>query len=574
MDWQKLLFGLDPKKAPAQDGRDRLRFFIQDLLRILAVVLILFVVFQVFQGLRADFSLKSAKRSAESGHWQAAFSEAIQSMELDPNLEAARIVVEAAYHLENSAVVRRAPQLFRLKGATLDDRILALSALVDLKHYKVAKTLSDELSSQERQSSEILLQLTRIALDSGDISEAIQLANQGQGERSPEVSLLLAKWYPLSNYEEFYPAFEKEFLEIVGSEDFAFALHGLDLLVSLKEPWRQKGLTEQVIKRFDGLEGLSPIQEMHLEWLKVEIDQQDFDTMLSRLMERYSATHLSSLLKWLAGLDRNEEILKLTNDVETQKDKELLAQRLLALVEAERWDELGKVIEDPPVVIVDPLLFAIQAGVDSSQGDRDLAAISWKKAMRGAQLETEHNWFVQISRIAQKVANRDMEMEALVESITHPKGVFPSTEVLTRLFEWFAQRDDLNGLLEMSKTLVRLRPSDPVLMSHEIYLRALNDRSLSQDAAVLDRLSRIMPNDGVLQRRLAFVHWRLQQYDQSLDVLERLVEAQPQESFNLALLARVLFEMGEEREAREVDRRVDRAQLDPQERAVLRFPAL
>lgn len=572
MNWEKLLFGFDPKKRPATTPKERLIVLSVDLLRILILILIVFTLYQFYQGREAKVHLEKATHYAQAGEWKKALSEANQSLARDSTLEASRMVVKAAHRVQSSELVRRARQLFRFKGATLQDRALALAVLLDARQLESVRALASELSEQEREAPEVRFQLARAALDSGDVNEAVRIANQQVDQKVPEIALLLAMWYPRTGLQEFYPDFEERLLEVINDENQVLALRGFDYLTSLRPPWRQQKVMEAAISRFEDLKSLQPTQVMQLEWLKTEVGQQEVESTVAQMVDQFQESHLSELVTWLANCSRNEEILDLTSKPEAQRIEGLFIQRLNALEQTKKWDELRQATENPPVALAAALKSAIQALVEASLGHRAQADTSWRDAMREAEGDQKTNWFFQISRLAQRAGNRGMEMEALVKSITHPVSLAPSTDALTPLFEWLVEKDDEKTLLEVSEILLRREPNHPVLINNYVYLKALYDKAYAQDAELLQRLVKVMPPSGVLLRSLAFVQLRLKDYEKALEALESLPEGEKATNSTFAIRARVLFEMGEVGKAQEVSKKVDWSQLTNQERLALELP--
>lgn len=522
---------------------------------------------------RAGSHLEEAKQLEESEQWVSSFQQATESMRLKPSLEAIRLIVRTGRIVGDRQILKRSLQLFQFDGATLDDRVLALRISLDLKALNAANILVGELTPEELKEPLIRFQLVRGALMSGNLKQALAIADQEAGQNDPVIDLMLAVNLARTGIEATKPEIDKRLRNVIQSKDATLSIGGFELLVSLNPSWVQKSLLEAAIERFDGDENLKPIHELHLEYLKTSVGRQDLEATVSKAIEDYRETHLKDLVVWLAKIGRFEEILEVTTEEEVQKDAKVFELRLTALEITKDWAELRSALEEPPVTVPEPLLLALQALVDSKQGEMLPAQSKWKMSMVKAWDDTERNWFYQLSQVAARAENKDMQMEMLVRAITRKDGIPPRTDVLSPLFKWLVEMKDEKRLLDVSEQLLRREPNHPLLANNFLYLKALYRKPESKDAEIMKEIVKTYPDKIQFRNSLAMVQLMLEDYQTALDTLEVKSEENTK-SIDLvrAMKAHGLFGLGQQKEARTLAEAVDWSKLMSQEAEVLKLP--
>lgn len=525
---------------------------------------------------RADSHLEEARELVESKQWQNVFLHANESMKLKPSLEAARLIVRSAREaraFNNRQFLLRAIQLFRFDGATLEDRVLALQFSLDCKDLEATNGLIRELSPEELTEPPVRFQLVRGALLSGNYAQAVAIANQLTGQDDPAIDLMLAIHLARSGIEGTKAEINKRLRSVIQSDDPTLSLGGFELLISLRPSWVQASLVKEAIERFDGDENLGPLRELHLEHLKAKVGQQDLDATVAKAIENYREEHLTPLTDWLAKIGRFPEILEITADEEDQKAPNVFAIRLSALEATGDWEGLKAALAEPPVTIPEPLHLALQALIDSKQGDMLAAEAKWKLALSKAQSDEEKNWFYQLSQVAARAGNRDVQMEMLVRAIIRKDGIPPSVDVLNPLFEWLVEMEDEERLLDVTGQLLRREPRHPVLINNYLYLKALYRGAEPKDAEILAELVKTYPDKTGFRHTLAFLRLMLDEYQTALEVLNAIPEGEEQATdSSLAVRAHALYGLGQKEEARALAETVQWSNLNARQRMVLQLP--
>lgn len=528
---------------------------------------------QMIRSWRAESHLAEAKSLAEAGSWENVFGQADESMSLEPSLEAAQLVAEAAYQTRHPEVLRKAFQLFQFEGATLENRTWAVKVALDLRALRVANAMLAALTPEELKDPEIRLQLVRGSLMTGNFGQAKAIANEEGVVGDERIELLLAMGLAQSGLDGAEPETNERLRKVIRSEDPNLSIKGLELLVSLSPAWLEASLAEEALELFEDQSKLTPFHCLQLEALKVRMKRQELDETVSGAISKYRESDLQVLLSWLTQLQQYSEVVKLTDDPEVQKDGIIFSLRLAALERVQAWETLASSLEEPPVSVPEPYRLALQSLVEKFREKYNQSTYKWKMALVAAQSDPEQNWFYQLSNIAGRAGNRDEQMEALFRAVTHEKGVPPKTEALIPLFQWLAEKNEEKKLLAVSERLLEREPNHPVLLNNFLYLKALYRSADPQDVGVLTKLVEAYPDNKSFHRSLAFVQLMLQESEKALTTLENLGEQEdaPDHSTR-AIRARALFSLGKEQEGREIANTIDWEQLNPQQQKVLKLP--
>ncbi len=528
---------------------------------------------QMIRSWRAESHLAEAKSLAEAGSWENVFGQADESMSLEPSLEAAQLVAEAAYQTRHPEVLRKAFQLFQFEGATLENRTWAVKVALDLRALRVANAMLAALTPEELKDPEIRLQLVRGSLMTGNFGQAKAIANEEGVVGDERIDLLLAMGLAQSGLDGAEPETNERLRKVIRSEDPNLSIKGLELLVSLSPAWLEASLAEEALELFEDQSKLTPFHCLQLEALKVRMKRQELDETVSGAISKYRESDLQVLLSWLTQLQQYSEVVKLTDDPEVQKDGIIFSLRLAALERVQAWETLASSLEEPPVSVPEPYRLALQSLVEKFREKYNQSTYKWKMALVAAQSDPEQNWFYQLSNIAGRAGNRDEQMEALFRAVTHEKGVPPKTKALIPLFQWLAEKNEEKKLLAVSERLLEREPNHPVLLNNFLYLKALYRSADPQDVGVLTKLVEAYPDNKSFHRSLAFVQLMLQESEKALTTLENLGEQEdaPDHSTR-AIRARALFSLGKEQEGREIANTIDWEQLNPQQQKVLKLP--
>lgn len=528
---------------------------------------------QMIRSWRAESHLAEAKSLAEAGSWENVFGQADESMSLEPSLEAAQLVAEAAYQTRHPEVLRKAFQLFQFEGATLENRTWAVKVALDLRALRVANAMLAALTPEELKDPEIRLQLVRGSLMTGNFGQAKAIANEEGVVGDERIELLLAMGLAQSGLDGAEPETNERLRKVIRSEDPNLSIKGLELLVSLSPAWLEASLAEEALELFEDQSKLTPFHCLQLEALKVRMKRQELDETVSGAISKYRESDLQVLLSWLTQLQQYSEVVKLTDDPEVQKDGIIFSLRLAALERVQAWETLASSLEEPPVSVPEPYRLALQSLVEKFREKYNQSTYKWKMALVAAQSDPEQNWFYQLSNIAGRAGNRDEQMEALFRAVTHEKGVPPKTKALIPLFQWLAEKNEEKKLLAVSERLLEREPNHPVLLNNFLYLKALYRSADPQDVGVLTKLVEAYPDNKSFHRSLAFVQLMLQESEKALTTLENLGEQEdaPDHSTR-AIRARALFSLGKEQEGREIANTIDWEQLNPQQQKVLKLP--
>ncbi|MDB2639311.1 hypothetical protein N9Y63_00475 [Akkermansiaceae bacterium] len=534
------------------------------------------VAYFLWKNLRAKSYLEEARNLAESENWVGAFVESSKSLQSDPSLESARLVVKAARIIRSRDVYPRAVQLFEFQGATVEDRHLALEALLDFRELEIARKLADELTPQELKNGDIRYQLVRVALLAGNYLEAIKIADAEIVENQTEIDLLLAIHLAESGIQEVRRETDRRLHNVMSSNCFPLALRGFELLISIDPSYLPEDLMEQALARFEGSKELGPFNELHLESLKVQAGQQEWEVAISRAMQKFRDQSPIVLANWLAKFERYDELLKITCDSTFQEDERIFPLRLLALEKSKKWDELLNALEAPTVEFPEPLKLAlVELAKDFQDGSRSKKnQTGWNMVLLKAESDLKRNWFHHISEIASRAGNREVQMDALARAVLHSNSFSPKTEAIAPLFDWLLGNDDKDRLLKISRLLFKNHPSHPIILERHIYLKALYEKVVPSDINNLKKMIKAYPDSLVLQRSLAFLQLKLDQPQEALDTLYALPWRAGTDNLTLAIRARVLFLINQEDTARKLAEEVDWSKLNAQEKVILGLPSL
>jgi len=526
----------------------------------------------VWGNLKAKSHLEEARALVQSEDWVGAFFEASKAQQSDPSLEGARLVLEAAQIIRSPDVTPRSIELFEYEGANQEDRRTALKALVDFRQVAATNLVINQLTPEELKNPQNHFEIFRSALFAGDYTQAIKVANEQIEGKNPEIDLMLANGLAQSGLKSFKPELNRRLRSVIQSEDRELALRGLDLLVLLKLTWVERTLAEEAISKFGVQEELKPLLKLHLESLKAQLGQQDLEESISKAIEDFREDHLGALVVWLDRLGRYQKLLELTSDAEVQKDEVIFLLRLSALENEKQWEELQGLLEEPPVDFPEPLRLARLAMASVFLEKPEEAKIHWDLALVKASEDKRRNWFYQISQIAGRAQNQDVEMEALTRAIIRPYGMTPPSHLLEALYQWLGDRHDEERILKVSSLLLERLPSQPIILSQFFYQKALYQTADLTDLEPLKNLVELYPENIAFLRSLAFVQLQLGQSQNAFDTLSAIRDIGSPDDLVKALRARSLFDIGYEQGARDLSRRVNWSELTPRERQVLRLP--
>jgi hypothetical protein len=520
-------------------------------------------------------NLKAAQAAASEKDWGEARNLA-RSVLLarSTDLAAFRVWFRAISEMEEPRAYLAAMQLFTHPTATPDDRMEAFRVMSTQGPQALAFGAFASLPPEVREGAEARASLSEVLILRGPegIVFAEKMLREATGlERSPRARLALVRVLCASRDPNRVREARDLFVQLTKENLEAEALEALRIL----------GETPGGLASGEPLPPLVPWVEQqtsatsldHLLALHPTMGEapEQKEKIFAAAVERFRNSDPAVLGDWLV---RHEQFALAADALEdiARDHPEAFVSRVHALLRLKKYEEVNRLLGDPPATTKALKLELIRVAVAREQGDRTAETMAWNGAMTQAALDTSKNHFLEVARFAKLYKVSRVEEDAWVAAIRVGWGRLPVYRDVRPLLASLARQNRTFDMLAVTRSLMRYENLNPELHSNFLYLGVLHEVinpgvALGQMQALIDQHPE-MPELYSAAGIAALLDGRPEKLLGWLEQLDRIKKLPPM--MRWALEGTALVINGQPDEGRKLLEKVNFEQFLDQENAIFR----
>lgn len=529
-----------------------------------------------YKNMRAGSMVKEARRMAENGQIVNAVMKAQEAYQKAPeSIDAIRLLFEYFTAMKRDTALYFYDKLREKEVLTPADEQLHVRALMNLGKPKEASQALEKLMRVE-QPSEALM----------------KLAEDVWGQREQNNALLNV----LRSYTDSHPDDKESALRLakvqISSSNPSEVGQGMELLWKLADQDDAIGL--QTIEFINSLPSLTPAGISRLinrlkthpkagDWHYVTALKREVELAPERKKEivmdavaKYrdkKRDQLLPLVRWLVEQGEFLQVLSVLPESEAKTHQGLLENYLNALTMLQRFDDLGRLVNDPKVAeVLDPTtiaMFRAHLAYVTKQPAEELRSklIAAKDA---AEVNGRYPALLRIAQYAEDRGHYDIAEDSYRLTIRAAKRASAAPRIERDAYAGLIKACEANhnteSLLQATQEAVARWPDDTNFKEHHLYVSLLAGKDMELAQRYAQDLLKVQPKDNVRKLTVALSYWRLQDIKQAIQFLQYM-DLNPLTEGQRAVFAAIAHSGGFQDEAAGVIRAISpTADMLPEER--------
>ncbi len=245
-------------------------------------------------------------------------------------------------------------------------------------------------------------------------------------------------------------------------------------------------------------------------WHRQAVTSRERDAILERaIADRRGNPHHENraLFFWLNTLREHDKVLELLPKETAYSDPELLAVYLTALIQAERWEDLDRILEHEDELGRSSEVAFIKAQCVMHMKDRVADVMRYlEESYSLAMLDKRLAMLPHIATLAENRGHLDLADEIYRTMTTHSEMRSSGYSSMLRLAK---RRKDLRTMRRICEELIDLVPSNTQVRKLAAYLDLLLGVNLETASVDVKKLIKELPRDEECKLMMAFAYFRM-----------------------------------------------------------------
>ncbi|MEM9480187.1 MAG: hypothetical protein AAGA58_11100 [Verrucomicrobiota bacterium] len=473
-----------------------------------------------FRSWNAGRLLDESRRHLEKSNWSEAERASMASLQLHASLEAYRILFRAAKAGKSSKSLQVAISFFHHPEATRQDRLEVLDYSLESEDLLAASHLLRAIPPEELRTAEFALRLSKVHLQQEEWDNALRIAEAfDDSSARGQFDLLLVPGLARSGETKYRDEVESRVTRLLKQPPDEYTIAMMRILANLRSDWQEKELAQTAFNCFDeaSVESLTPADRLSLAKLELRIRPDSSGEIIRRVVTEFKTEARDELVEWLSQIGEWDQIILLTDSQTLARNS--FNHRMTALSRLGKLDQLWEELENPPIVVPQPVLLAVKATVAKSRGSTADSIVLWKRAFDAAEIDLGTNHFYRIATIAGQAGDSDRHLDALARGIEHPLGVPPRARKLDPLFTWIITNKGSRRLKSITYKLLRREPGNPILINNFHYLQSVFGNPAPNSLSIMKQLVENFPENDNYKSSLALVQIKSGTPEEALQTL-------------------------------------------------------
>lgn len=478
---------------------------------------------------RSDSHMKKASAAQAAGDFEKAGGLAMSAYLLQPGkLEALRILINPENANGETNLVRIAAALFNHPGAGPEDIAKCLDIYLATRDYRLFWKNFSGLSGELKEHPEIKLRHAQYLVARGASGPALEMLRElPEDERT---RLLVASLDSLNPDEATRTNGQRLLASLISGEDTVTASRAFrvvstmppqliipQILLPAVETWLAKMGDEASVGDHLVLTTISWVANGGK-------GKPEADDLVREAITTWSPSSPYIVSQWLLSRGYSDEALRIASTARSEGlhvslEASLFEIQVRALVQNERWQEVAKLLENPPSSIL-PMRIAASRAVAAKKLGRQADSLSnWQEAKRLAQLDATHrNSFLELYQRAKAAREFELAADAMIEASKNRKGILPSTQELTVMMVYLIENKRIDDLVVLTNQLFSRETFSPMLVNNSLYLRELAGESVPDGLPVISALVEEYPTVLNFRTTKLVVHANRGEWEEAFEI--------------------------------------------------------
>ena len=477
----------------------------------------------VYQDWRANRMVKEARRMADDGNVINAVLKAQEAYGLAPeNTGAIRLNAEFLTLMKRQEAVYFHELLEKQGAATPEDTESKIRALKNLNRTKEASDALEKLMTNSAPTDGMFKLAENLwgGTEKNEVVLKVMKEYVGKNPDDLESLLRLAKVQVISSVRPESMA-GMETLWKLSQNEGEIGLKAIDVLNALQNLGPED--MNRLVERLENHPRKSGWHEVAAMKRRVEMAPTRRSSIIQEAVVKYKAVKREERLpfvRWLVEEREFNQVLALVDVEDAMAYQPLLLNYLTALTMLGRFDELGRVIENPKAAEIltktDHTFYQAHLAFVRRRPAEEVR-LKLSAARIAAQDEGRGDMLLLIGDYAEKRNHLDVAEEAYDAVSKKPRMERPGFEGLVRVSQL---NGNMDGLLKAAHEAIRRWPDDENFMERYLYASMLAGLEVELSLERTLRLLEKRPSDSAIKVASALGYYRFGDFDMSINHMQ------------------------------------------------------
>ena len=461
------------------------------------------------RGFRAVHNLEKAEAYLKEQEFEDSYKHALMARQLNPqSVEPLRVLVRAALQSGHVRSLDYCNALFLSPAATEEDKLLVLDVFRRLRDSVGFVRFYNLLPAETRQNKEFIALRVEFLIDRNAFDSARRILEaEIEKDRDRQFLLLLASLLVQ---------------DFASPEDMERGQRIIAELASVEEPddtartaFEMLGFIDPSRIRPELLGDLGNLvqdgnprnSQEYIAAASLAIaaarSPEERSRIVAQAIEDQGEIAPSQLAAWLQRINDTENAIAFLTEERSASRPDLYQQRFVALLDAEKFDEAGEWLKNPPPGIESISLWLARARLarrEKERADENDENNAWEQAFQVAQNTASRNEYLRIYEVARSEERIDLATRAILQAPKHGIGIMPPAADVVAPMIYLTQEDRLDDLLYLTEALRAREPNNLIVLNNLLYLYLLREERIAESTEIAgdliaNRGSELAPRD-------------------------------------------------------------------------------